>query len=328
MRRQLHVTVPGDARPLGPDHGQAVAARIGGARGWSRTRSRVPPSESMAARAAPTRDERNGSRRVPSPVVPSAKRTMRSPSVNRLATVALTLAVAARRALSMKTVRWSRARVPTTGHPEISDFATKESGRKDPRTRISSQEMWLDRTRAGSPGQGRAALGHFHGEQRQEDPVEVGRRMGSDPSAPNLRLRRCGPTSTPKAQDADEKPKAVPRRVIVRRRSRSADHDRVAVMVKAVARVPRRGCNTPCARRPAGSRAWRRALVRRHCPRPLRDGHGARRSARDARDAHVRACGSGHRPVRQVPDDGEDLGFVGDAARRMKPWIVPARQRA
>ena len=55
---------------------------------------------------------------------------MMSPPARRRATVAFTSAVWARRARSMKTVRCSRAKRPTTGQRSTSDFATKDSGRE------------------------------------------------------------------------------------------------------------------------------------------------------------------------------------------------------
>ena len=63
--------------------------------------------------------------------------------------VAFTSAVAPLRSRSMKIERCSRASVPNSGQPAISDFATKESGRRLPKTRMSSQETWLESTSVG-----------------------------------------------------------------------------------------------------------------------------------------------------------------------------------
>ena len=116
---------------------------------------RSTAGSASAARAAPTREDRKGSRRLPSPVVPSAKSTMASPAARRCATAALASAVAARRARSMNTERCRLAQRPNTGQAAISDFATKEIGRRLPITGMSSQETWFDRTSVGvGPGAG------------------------------------------------------------------------------------------------------------------------------------------------------------------------------
>src|SRR5215207_5803910 len=145
------------------------------------------------ARAAPTRDARNGRTRLPSLDVPSGKRTTTSPCTRRCAISAFACAVALRRARSRNTQRWSLAKRPITGQPATSDLATKDSGRSEASTGMSSQETWFANTSIGPPwGAAPSTTTRRSKSQRKKRCRATGSRRDRGPL--RRMLSACGPT--------------------------------------------------------------------------------------------------------------------------------------
>ena len=118
---------------------------------------------------------RNGSTREPSEVVPSGNSSRLSPAASRSRIASRSRPVASRWR-ETKTVRPSRATVPTSGQRPTSSFDTKQASSRPPSTGTSSQDEWLETNttgRASGPLAERADHPHPKPEQAADHrPVE------------------------------------------------------------------------------------------------------------------------------------------------------------
>ena len=173
-----------DAMSMSPyqaNSGRAAAARRQPGEPVVDHRHRLDQRRGSAPSASAKKDERNGSTREPSEVVPSGNRTRLSPAGQpALHRVALAPGARARCRLT-NTVRPSRATVLIKRPAGTSPLETKHASNRPPSTGMSSHEEWLETNTTGRPAQVREPASPHPKSDDAAEPIPV------QPRKPDLR---------------------------------------------------------------------------------------------------------------------------------------------